>query len=109
MRARLLTVSAVLTMSMFVACSHHRGIGQRIGSRNTAQPPGSVTDHFVPHISTDPANEGSEVKLFVRERRRTTSGPAVLFLHGRSSAALPAFDLDYEDYSWMLYLADAGF
>ena len=33
----------------------------------------------------------------------------VLFIHGRSAAAVPSFDLEYRDYSWMAYLADAGF
>ena len=33
----------------------------------------------------------------------------VLFIQGRSAAAVPAFDLAYADYSWMVNLADAGF
>ena len=33
----------------------------------------------------------------------------VLFVQGRSAAAVPSFDLEYRDYSWMTYLADAGF
>jgi pimeloyl-ACP methyl ester carboxylesterase len=45
----------------------------------------------------------------MRERRIASSGPVVLFVHGRSAAAVPSFDLDYRDYSWMAYLADAGF
>ena len=68
-----------------------------------------MTDHLVPHISTEPANKGSQISLFVRERRGRTTGPAVLFIHGRSAAAVPSFDLDYLDYSWMGHLADAGF
>src|SRR5215203_6010120 len=68
-----------------------------------------VIDHFVPHVSTERANEGSRVSLFVRERRGDPLGPAVLLVHGRSAAAVPSFDLEYRDYSWMVYLADAGF
>ena len=68
-----------------------------------------VIDHFVPHISTARANEGSRVSLFLRERRGAPLGPAVLLVHGRSAAAVPSFDLEYRDYSWMVYLADAGF
>jgi pimeloyl-ACP methyl ester carboxylesterase len=69
----------------------------------------SANDHVVPHISTAPANKGDRVSLFMRERRRAPSGPAVLLVHGRGAAALPSFDLDYRDYSWLRYLADAGF
>jgi pimeloyl-ACP methyl ester carboxylesterase len=68
-----------------------------------------VIDRFVPHISTERANEGSRVSLFVRERRGAPTGPVVLFVQGRAAAAVPAFDLEYGDYSWMTYLADAGF
>lgn len=49
------------------------------------------------------------MSLFVRQRRGAPQGPVVLFVHGRSAAAVPSFDLDYRDYSWMAYLADAGF
>src|SRR5688572_32776858 len=66
-------------------------------------------DHFVPHISTARANEGARVNLFMRQRRRAASGPVVLLVHGRAAAALPSFDLEYRDYSWLVYLADAGF
>lgn len=66
-------------------------------------------DHLVPHISTARANEGARVSLFMRERRRAPSGPVVLLVHGRGAAALPSFDLEYRDYSWLAYLADAGF
>jgi len=30
-------------------------------------------------------------------------------VQGRSVFAVPAFDLDFQDYSWMAYLAAAGF
>ena len=33
----------------------------------------------------------------------------VLFIHGGFSPAAVAYDLDYKDYSWMAYLARAGF
>jgi pimeloyl-ACP methyl ester carboxylesterase len=66
-------------------------------------------DHSVPHLSTERANKGSRVSLFVRERRGAARGTVVLFVHGRSAAAVPSFDLEYRDYSWMTYLADAGF
>jgi pimeloyl-ACP methyl ester carboxylesterase len=68
-----------------------------------------VIDRFVPHISTERANKGSSVTLFVRERYGAPRGPVVLFVQGRSAAAVPAFDLEYGDYSWMAHLADTGF
>jgi pimeloyl-ACP methyl ester carboxylesterase len=45
----------------------------------------------------------------MRERQGAPLGRTVLFVHGRSAAAVPSFDLEYRDYSWMVYLADAGF
>ena len=73
------------------------------------QQPVQTIDHLVPHISTAHANKGDRVSLFMRERRRAPSGPVVLLVHGRAAAALPSFDLEYRDYSWLRYLADAGF
>jgi pimeloyl-ACP methyl ester carboxylesterase len=77
------------------------------GARQQSQ--AAAIDHFVPHISTARANEGARVSLFMRERRRAPSGSVVLLVHGRAAAALPSFDLEYRDYSWLAYLADAGF
>lgn len=71
-----------------------------------------VTDHFVPHVSTIPANKGDAVKLFVRERNGTAAGGTrrpVLMLHGRSVPALAGFDLAYKKYSWAAELAKKGF
>jgi pimeloyl-ACP methyl ester carboxylesterase len=94
---------------MFVGCSYARNVEEGAQVPPPQQSHGGVIDHFVPHISTARANEGSRVRLFVRQRRGTPSGPAVLLVHGRSAAAVPSFDLEYRDYSWMAYLADAGF
>jgi pimeloyl-ACP methyl ester carboxylesterase len=76
-------------------------------------------DHFVPHVSTVPANAGQRVGLYVRERvtaevaQTAAAAPGsarvVLFVHGGFSPSPVAFDLDYKDYSWMAYLARAGF
>lgn len=71
-------------------------------------------DHFVPHESTVPANAGQKVKLFVRERvargrdRPPTRG-VVLFVPGCCTPVVPGFDLRFQDYSWMGYLAEVGF
>lgn len=74
---------------------------------------------FVPHVSTVPANAGTPVGLYVRERvlasvardadNRKGIPQVVLFVHGGFSPSAVAYDLDYKDYSWMAYLARAGF
>ena len=104
-----IAVAGVLLASMLIGCSYARNIGGGGQTRTPQHSHAGVIDHFVPHISTAPANTGSRVSLFVRERRGTSLGPVVLFVHGRSAAAVPSFDLAYRDYSWMAYLADAGF
>jgi pimeloyl-ACP methyl ester carboxylesterase len=79
----------------------------------------ALVHHFVPHVSTVPANAGQTVGLYVRERvlpqvlrqaeTRKGTVPVVLFVHGGFSPSAVAYDLDYKDYSWMEYLANAGF
>ena len=75
-------------------------------------------NRFVSHKSTVPANAGQPVGLHLRERvlssvqRGITKGkpaPVVLFVHGGFSPATVAYDLEYKDFSWMEYLARAGF
>lgn len=85
-----------------------------------AQPAFTTVDRFVPHVSTVPANEGKTVGLFVREKHSAATareidagdaleGRVVLFVHGMSVPSIPDFDLPYRDYSWMAYLAEAGY
>jgi pimeloyl-ACP methyl ester carboxylesterase len=74
-------------------------------------------DHYVRHVSTVPSIAGETVQLYVRERvlaatlARTADfeGRVVLFVHGAGTPAEVAFDVPHETYSWMAYLADAGF
>jgi pimeloyl-ACP methyl ester carboxylesterase len=74
-------------------------------------------DHFVRVQSTVPAIAGQPAQLYVRERVHAgmlarAAGPAdrvVLFVHGAGTPAEVAFDVPYQDYSWMGYLAQAGF
>ena len=76
-------------------------------------------DHYVDHISTVPATAGQAVKLFVRERvlaglQQTlrgseATGKVVLFIHGGTVPSVPDYDLDFQDYNWMAYLARGGF
>jgi hypothetical protein len=67
-------------------------------------------NRFVPHISTVPAIFGDHVRLYVREKvQENLAGhaPVVLFAHGATISALPSFDLQFRDYSFMDYLAGA--
>src|SRR6266511_5627602 len=74
-------------------------------------------DHLVPHVSTMPAIAGQPVELYVRERVQAATalrsyssvGKVVLFVHGAAVPSEVAFDVPYQDYSWMAYLAQAGF
>lgn len=74
-------------------------------------------DHYVPLRSTVPSIAGQPAQMYVRERLKAASvlrGPAltnrvVLFIHGAGTPAEVAFDVPYQDYSWMAYLARAGF
>src|SRR3954469_23076282 len=69
-------------------------------------------DFYVTVKSTAPAMQGREAKLFVREIAPLAGGPGqgvVLFVHGAGTPAEVAFDVPYRDYSWMEYLARAGY
>ncbi len=74
-------------------------------------------DHFVRVRSTVPSLNGQDAQIYVRERVQPKTvlrgGPAadrvVLFVHGSGTPAEVAFDVPYRDYSWMAYLAAAGF
>lgn len=74
-------------------------------------------DHYVRVTSTVPAIAGQSAQLYVRERVLAGSAlrgaippeRVVLFVHGAGTPAEVAFDVPYQDYSWMAYLAAAGF
>jgi pimeloyl-ACP methyl ester carboxylesterase len=72
-------------------------------------------DHYVPVRSTVPAINGQPTQVYVRERvkagaaLRGASAGIVLFIHGAGTPAEVAFDVPYQDYSWMAYLARAGY
>jgi len=76
-----------------------------------------TVDHYVRHLSTVPSIAGELVQLYVRERARagtTMRGASlddrvVLFVHGAGTPAEVAFDVPHESYSWMAFLARAGF
>ena len=74
-------------------------------------------DHYVRVRSTVPAINGQTAAIYVREvvlagtalREGATPGHVVLFVHGAGTPAEVAFDVPYQDYSWMAYLARGGF
>jgi pimeloyl-ACP methyl ester carboxylesterase len=76
-----------------------------------------TVDHYVPNRSLVPSIEGQTAQVYVRERvkpatvQRGAPGDdrVVLFVHGAGTPAEVAFDVPYADYSWMAYLAAAGF
>ena len=74
-------------------------------------------DHYVRVKSTAPDIAGQAAQIYVREvvlagmalRANPGPGRVVLFIHGAGTPAEVAFDVPYQDYSWMAYLARAGF
>ncbi len=74
-------------------------------------------DHYVRVTSTVPAITGQITQIYVREvvmpgvalRDAGAADRVVLFVHGAGTPAEVAFDVPYEDYSWMAYLARAGY
>ena len=69
-------------------------------------------DHYVEVRSAAPSMNGQTARVYVRE----VSAPGVaatkgivLFIHGAGTPAEVSFDVPHGDYSWMAYLARAGF
>ena len=76
-----------------------------------------AVDHYVSVRSMVPSIVGQIAQIYVRERFRPSAvlGAAsltdrvVLFVHGAGTPAEVSFDVPYQDYSWMTYLAQPGF
>ena len=76
-----------------------------------------TVDHYVSVRSTVPSITGQVSQLYVRERLRPATAlrassladRVVLFIHGAGTPAEVGFDVPYQDYSWMAYLAQGGF
>src|SRR5580765_7775337 len=72
-------------------------------------------DRTVTVTSTVPAIAGKKSTLYLRERalpqvmRDGAGDKVVLFVHGAGTPAEVSFDVPYQDYSWMGYLAKAGY
>lgn len=105
--------------SLWITCALIASFGSTVAPA-VAQDDGEdilTIDRYLLQRSTVPAIEGQFTQLFVRERvrpelasgSRDLAGRVVLFVHGGSSPGHVAFDVPYQDYSWMAYLAEAGF
>jgi pimeloyl-ACP methyl ester carboxylesterase len=76
-----------------------------------------TVDHYVRVKSTVPSISGQTAQIYVRERSKAATAlrsanladRVVLFVHGAGTPAEVAFDVPHQDYSWMSYLARAGF
>jgi pimeloyl-ACP methyl ester carboxylesterase len=76
-----------------------------------------TVDHYLPVRSTVPFMTGKTAEIYVRERlmpgavlrAASVTDHVVLFVHGAGTPAEVSFDVPYQDYSWMAYLAQAGF
>jgi pimeloyl-ACP methyl ester carboxylesterase len=74
-------------------------------------------DHYVRVRSAVPAIAGQTAQIYVREvvragkalREAGSADRVVLFVHGAGTPAEVAFDVPWQDYSWMGYLSRAGF
>ncbi len=74
-------------------------------------------DHYVKVKSVAPSMNGQTAQIYVREvvlpgtglRGNDRPDRVVLFIHGAGTPAEVAFDAQYKDYSWMAYLAKAGY
>jgi len=71
----------------------------------------TTTEHFIPVRSQAPSLRNHIVRLYLREVKlaNNNSHDAVLFIHGGGTPSDVSFDTPYKDYSWMAYLAQAGF
>src|SRR4029077_5825595 len=76
-----------------------------------------TVDHYVKVKSTVPAlaaraaesSAGEKVPAGPALRSRTVKDRVVVFVHGAGTPAEVAFDVPYQDYSWMAYLARGGY
>jgi pimeloyl-ACP methyl ester carboxylesterase len=74
-------------------------------------------DHYLHVKSAVPSMSGQTENLYVRERvlagtiarSPDLTDRVVLFVHGAGTPAEVSFDVPYQDYSWMAYLANAGY
>ena len=114
-RSRLLVVRRSFVAALVVSLSLAALMSRPMSGDDSGR---SVTvDHYVRVKSTVPAMAGQTAQIYVRERASAgtvmrganLADRVVLFIHGAGTPAEVAFDVPYEDYSWMGYLAAAGY
>ena len=74
-------------------------------------------DHYVRVNSSAPSMAGQAAQVYAREvvlastglRQSGLGDRVILFIHGAGTPAEVSFDAGYQDYSWMAFLARAGF
>jgi len=106
------TVLVCLSLLSFVVLAAHA----RVSGAPAADEP-ATAEYYVRVKSTVPAIAGQITPIYVRERAMASGArqPAaladrvILFIHGAGTPAEVAYDVPYQDYSWMAYLAKAGF
>ena len=112
LEARTTALAAALGLSAVLAAAVPSALAQ------AGDADGLLTiDHYVAVRSTVPSISGQTTEIYVRERARAATilrgapraARVVLFVHGAGTPAEVAFDVPYSDYSWMAYLANAGF
>jgi pimeloyl-ACP methyl ester carboxylesterase len=99
----------------FALCAVLLGLASRAATADDADRLLRI-DHYVPVTSTAPSMSGQFAQLYVREvvlagtaLRKPDPQGVLLFVHGAGTPAEVAFDPSMRSYSWMAYLARAGF
>jgi pimeloyl-ACP methyl ester carboxylesterase len=93
------------------------GAGQDAEEFNLAPEPHNVLtfEHYVPHVSTVPANAGENVQLYMLERVKENqlqdgrSRDVVIFVGSNTISVSPGADMRLQHYDWMLDLAKRNF
>nr|AIA11005.1 Alpha/beta hydrolase family [uncultured bacterium] len=104
-------------MAVLAALAGRSGTGVPLLAASDAGQLSLSIDHYVRVQSKVPAIAGQTTQVYVREKVRSgtvlrgglDSSRVVVFVHGAGTPAEVSFDVPYQDYSWMGYLADAGF
>jgi pimeloyl-ACP methyl ester carboxylesterase len=105
------------TVSVLMMASALAVVGGGAGLRADDSTRILTIDHYLRVKSTVPAIAGQQTQIYVRERvqagqalrSRDFGDRVVLFVHGAGTPAEVSFDVPREGYSWMAYLADAGY
>jgi pimeloyl-ACP methyl ester carboxylesterase len=101
-RLNVLAVLLLVVGLTVAGCAHQQGSEQLVS-----------VDHYVNLRSSIPEITGQNTRIYVRERAKAARDGVgkgvVLFVHGAGTPAAVAFDASRPDYSWMAYLAAAGY